>query len=136
MTLYNVHIYREMRLLFGGIDAETPEAAALIARDKPTEEADSVNDCNGDDLSALVDEAGDEEYERSVAIDFEVERQRQAASRMLEALRAFVEADSLAEQCGEWKWENLDHAFALARSAIAEAEPIIDSQARQLIPPG
>ncbi len=119
MTIYNVYIYREMRLVFGGIEAETPEAAAFIARDKLTEEADSIDDCNGDDLSALVDEAGDEQYERTVAIDFEVERQRRAASQMLDALRAFIAADALAAECGEWKWENLDHAFRLARSALS-----------------
>ena len=32
MTLYNVHLYREMRLVYEGISAETPEAAAAIAR--------------------------------------------------------------------------------------------------------
>ena len=25
MTTYNVHVYREMRLVFGGIEAETPK---------------------------------------------------------------------------------------------------------------
>src|SRR5271157_120337 len=35
MTIYNVHIYREMRLVFGGIEADTQETAAAIARDKP-----------------------------------------------------------------------------------------------------
>ena len=28
MALYNVHLYRELRLLFEGIEAETPEPAA------------------------------------------------------------------------------------------------------------
>ena len=31
MTIFNVHIYREMRLIFTGIEADTPEAAAAIA---------------------------------------------------------------------------------------------------------
>jgi hypothetical protein len=39
MTTYNVHIYREMKLRFDGIEASTPEAAADHARDLPTEEA-------------------------------------------------------------------------------------------------
>jgi hypothetical protein len=34
MTTYNVHLYREMRLDFGGIEADTPEAAAAIATGK------------------------------------------------------------------------------------------------------
>jgi hypothetical protein len=44
-----------------------------------------------------------------------------SAPTLLEAVEAFLEADDLAEECGEWKWENLAHAFQLARSAIAEA---------------
>ena len=45
--IYNVHIYREMRLKFDGIEATTPEAAAEIARDKPTDQADEIDDCEG-----------------------------------------------------------------------------------------
>jgi len=120
--IYNVHIYREMRLMFDGIEARTPEAAAEIARDKPTGEADEIDDCDGVTLAALVDEAGDDDYERSATIDFGCERERKAAAEMLIALRAFIEEDKMAEECGEWKWENLDHAFALARAAIANAE--------------
>ena len=75
MTTYNVHVYREMRLVFGGIEAETPEAATAIARDKLTEEADSIDDCEGETLAALVDVAGDEAFEQSRIIDFEPERQ-------------------------------------------------------------
>ena len=119
--IYNVHIYREMRLRFDGIEASTPEAAAEIARDRSTDHADEIDDCNGVTLAALVDEAGDDEYERSVAIDFECERERKAAAERLLVLRAFIEADRMAEECGEWKWENLHHAFALARAAIANA---------------
>jgi hypothetical protein len=44
-----------------------------------------------------------------------------AAPKMLAALRAFIEADAKADECHEWKWDNLDHAFGLARAAIAEA---------------
>src|SRR5262249_55576332 len=86
MTIYNVHIYREMRITFGGIEADTPEAAAEIARGKPTGHADDIEDCDGQDLGALVDVAGDEDYEHSVTIDFEIERQRKAASELLAAL--------------------------------------------------
>jgi len=119
---YTVHLYREMRLLFEGIEADSHEAAASIARDKPTGDADKVEDCEGEDLAALVDVAGDEDYSQSVTIDFEAERQRKSAHRMLAALRAFIEADELADECQEWRWENLDHAFKLTRGAIAQAE--------------
>lgn len=71
MTLYNVHIYREMRLRFDGIEADSPEAAAAIARERTAEDASVVDECDGITLAALVDELGDEEYERSVTIDFE-----------------------------------------------------------------
>ncbi len=87
MSNFNVHLYREMRLVFGGIEADTPEAAATIARDKATEEADSINDCEGETLAALVDLVGDEEYEQSQFIDFEKERQRKAAPKLLMAVR-------------------------------------------------
>jgi hypothetical protein len=44
-----------------------------------------------------------------------------AAPKALAALLAFIEADAMAQECGEWKWESLDHAFGLARDALAEA---------------
>jgi len=129
--IYHVHIYREMRLKFDGIEARTPEAAAEIARDMPTDQADEIDDCDGVTLTALVDEAGDDEYERSVTVEFEYERERKASAEMLIALRAFIEADQMAEECGEWKWENLHHAFALARTAIANAgEQVANSPRR------
>jgi hypothetical protein len=77
-----------MRLAFGGIEAASPEAAAAIARDKPTDQADSIDDeCDGETLAALVDVAGDEAHRHTRAIDFEPERQRKAARRLLAALK-------------------------------------------------
>ncbi len=113
MTIYNVHIYREMRLVFGGIEADTPEAAATIARDKPTEEADSIDDCDGETLAALVDLLGDEEYERSEMIDFEAERERKAAAALLAACRMVVD---------RWERGDLAEAARACSAAIAEAE--------------
>jgi hypothetical protein len=71
MTIYNVHIYREMKLKFDGIEAESPEAAANIARDRLTEDADDIDDCDGETFAALVDVAGDEHFTRSRFIDFD-----------------------------------------------------------------
>jgi hypothetical protein len=133
---YNVHIYREMRLVFGGIEADTPEAAASIARDKPTGEADSIDDCEGETLSALVDVQGDEDYEDSQFIDFDEERLRKVAPSMLAALRAFLRADATAGECHEWKWENLEYAFGLARKAVAEAEAAYPPPASSVAAPG
>jgi hypothetical protein len=62
MNTYNVHIYREMRLYFPGIRADSHEAAARIAADKCTEEANFIEDCQGENLIALVDVQGDAEY--------------------------------------------------------------------------
>ena len=90
MTIYKCHIYREMKLRFDGIEADTPEAAAAIAHGKPTGDADDIDDCDGEDFAALVDVAGDEEYEQSRTIDFEPERQRKAAPKLLAALEAIL----------------------------------------------
>jgi hypothetical protein len=88
MTLYNVHIYREMRLYFPGIEATTPEEAAAIAGDKPTGDAGYAEDCDSENLAALIDLVGDEEFKKSVTIDFEAERLRKAAPPLLAALQA------------------------------------------------
>lgn len=69
MTLYNVHLYREMRLFFRGIDAASPGEAAHKVAACTTDEAESIEDCEGENLAALVDVVGDEEYEQSVVID-------------------------------------------------------------------
>jgi hypothetical protein len=53
----------------------------------------------------------------------------------LEALEAFVEADQLADECGEWKWENLEHAFKFARTVLATARSTTSaSNAAQIVP--
>jgi hypothetical protein len=82
MTIYNVHIYREMRLFFSGIEADTP--------DKPTPDADYTEDCDGENLAALLDVVGDDEFEHSVTIDFEHERMRKAAPGLLEAIPPLI----------------------------------------------
>ena len=110
MTIHNVRIYREMRLVFGGIEAESPEAAALFARGKPTDEADSIDDCEGENLAALVDLAGDEDYEHSQFIDFEPERIRKAApaqALMLDLIRYGL----LHLADGDLEFAEVVHAF-------------------------
>lgn len=133
MVKFNVHLYREMKLLFPGIEAETPEAAGAIAREKPTDDAEDIEDCNGEDLAALIDVAGDEDYSQSVTIEFETESQRRATPKLLAALDdilpyAVNESESLYE-C--WKRDNeesakqaldaCEGAIEQARIAIAEA---------------
>ena len=70
MPTYNVHLYRELRLYYPGIDAETPEATAKIAWGNSTESAASIEDCDGADIAALVDLQGDEDFHHSRLIDF------------------------------------------------------------------
>ena len=102
MTTYNIHIYREIRLVFSGIEADTLEAAAAIARDKPTEHADDIADCDGETFYACVDVQGDEEYLQSRWIDFEPERERLAAGALLSTLKAVAELRR--------KWRSQDEA--------------------------
>jgi hypothetical protein len=101
MTTYNVHIYREMRFYFAGIEADTPEAAAQMAAGQPTCDADYSEDCDGENLAALIDVAGDEDYSQSVTIDFEAERRRKAAGIRLAACQMVVD-----------RWERGDLAEA------------------------
>jgi hypothetical protein len=126
MTLYNVHIYREMRLLYEGIDAPTPEEAAEIAGDKPTGDADGIEDCEGCTSTALVDVVGDEEYEQSRWIDFEPERLRKTAPLLLEALRDCIGQIHALLPRHQQSDSTLDNIPAVlkARAAIAQATRI------------
>jgi hypothetical protein len=119
MTTYNISIFREMRLAFGGIEADSPEAAAAIARAKPTDQADSIDDeCDGETLAALVDVAGDEEHRHTRAIDFEPERQRKAAPRLRSALEFALEF-LRANDDGE---DDVRSRIAAGEAALAEAD--------------
>ena len=132
MTTYNVHLYREMRLAFGDIEADSPEAAAAIARGKPTNAADHIADCEGVNLAALVDVQDDEDYEHSVRIDFESERRPEPiAPRLLAALEAILpyaegEAYSLEKLKdsaeAETEAARAEQAVEAALAAVAEAE--------------
>lgn len=115
MTHYNVHIYREMRLFFPGIEAASPEEAARIAADKPTPDADYTEDCDGNNLAALVDVVGDDEFEHSVTIDFEHEQVRKAARELLDACRMVVD---------RWERGDLAEAARACSAAIAHATAI------------
>jgi hypothetical protein len=86
MNLYNVHLYRTVRLLFKAIEADTPKAAAAIARIGLTGNADEIDDGYADDVFAQIDVAGDNPPKCTVTIDFEPERLRKAAAQMQETL--------------------------------------------------
>src|SRR5271157_4188436 len=112
MTIYNVYIHRDIRLTFEGVEAQTPEFALRIARDGLTSDADDIDE-SGEDLSASVEVDGDEDHGRSLTIDFEAERQRKTAPKLLAALIDLVGDRDINEQgnchhCGrEYPGENL-----------------------------
>jgi len=122
MTTYNVHIYREMRLTFEGIEADTPETAANIARDKATGDADDIDDCEGESFYACVDVKGDADYEQSRWIDFEPERERKAAPKLLAALKWITRCPIIKAPLGMTAYIVSDERMAVARGAVAEAE--------------
>jgi hypothetical protein len=92
MTRYNVHIYREMRLYYPAVEAESTAEAARIASQMETDKAAEIEDCNGDDLGALVDVVGDQDYANSEMIDFEPQRLAKAAPELLRLLKDAREA--------------------------------------------
>jgi hypothetical protein len=117
-NIYNVHIYREMKLRFDGIKAATLEAAAAVARDKPTDEADDIDDCEGKTLAALVDLVGDEEYEHSRIIDFESEQPPNPGSLIITALQ--MASNYMSDDLDEGD-ETEMHIFSTIRAALAQA---------------
>jgi hypothetical protein len=122
MTIYNVHIYREMRLYFPDITADTPEQAARIAADRPTPDAETIEDCDGNNLAALIDVAGDDEFTQSEIIDFEPERLRTIAPELLEALQTLAEQadeDCPAQYRSRHFAEALETAYAIISRATA-----------------
>src|SRR4029434_375545 len=71
MKTYNVHIYREMRLFFPGIIASTAEEAERLAAEMPSGTAEGLEDCDGENLAALVGVIGREDCQQNWMIDFD-----------------------------------------------------------------
>ncbi len=133
MTIYNVHIYREMRLFFGNIEADSLEAAASIGRDKPTDQADSIDDCEGETFYACVDVQGGEEYEQSRWIDFEPERQRKLVPELLEALQRAEFLMRRVYEGDHQALENLPSAASQACAVLAKATAATENDQDQPI---
>lgn len=70
MPIFHVHLYRVMNLYFPGIEAESADAAAQIAANKRTDQAARIDDCEGDNITALIDTDGHTEFQKSKTIDF------------------------------------------------------------------
>ncbi len=111
LTTFTVHVYREMRLRFDDIEAESPEQAAELARERHFDEAADWSDCEGESLAALVDVHGDEEYAQSRVIDFEPGRLLKTAPKLLSAAEAVIAS-----------WEHGDLAAAVRELAEAVAQ--------------
>ena len=131
--IYNVHLYREMRLYFPGIEAASHQEAARIAAQKLTDDAETIEDCEGANVAALVDVQGDDEYIQSRVIDFPTPRKDSALGlkpsnheRLAHACRLLVEAYAKgAENGAHVDWDDVDRAHDAAQLAlgIAGVEP-------------
>jgi hypothetical protein len=95
-TVYNIHLYREMRLYYPGIKAASHDEAARIAAARCSADAETVEDCDGKNLAALVDVDGDTEYLQTRTIDFDPAILRTHAEEMLKALEAGQSKDWVA----------------------------------------
>jgi hypothetical protein len=122
MSLYTVHIYREMRLRFDEIEADTPEAAADMASKRFLNDADHFDDCDGHTFAALVDEEYDHDYEHSKIIDFAAGRLFDTAPKLLAALTWLIDdLTDAAEDRNPETGEAYD-SVAYAREQIAAAK--------------
>lgn len=86
MPMYSIHIYRVMKLRFDNVSAATAQEAADKVCTLPSDQADDLDDCDGETFSALVDVVDDENYDHSQMIDYEPERTHQGAAMLLAAL--------------------------------------------------
>jgi len=127
MNIYNVHIYREMRLYFPRIHAESHEAAARIAAEKCTDEADDVEDCQGETLTALVDVQGDVEYRYTRIIDFEPTLLRDHAEELLRAVEALTEKADDLEAAITGVTDQFEHEVAGLSAAVTAAGHIVNA---------
>jgi hypothetical protein len=114
---YNVHLYREMRLFFPGIVADTPEQAAARAAELPDDEAAHIEDCEGINLCALVDLVGDDDFSESVGVDFDHGRTIVRADQLHQALQQALDAfNRLASNSAATRL--LEDTFGDANTAI------------------
>ena len=112
MPTFNVHIFREMRIPYQDIEADSPQAAAESCRDFPCEMGCDPVDCDGQTFAARVDVQGVGNTP-SHLIYFEPERQRRAAPKLLAACRMIVD---------RWEHGDLAEAARACSAAIAAAE--------------
>ena len=122
LTTFNVHLYREMRLFFPGIEAPSADIAASWASQKPTDEAALIDDCDGETLAALVDVAGDETFEHSRMISFDPARE--ATHYLVTAL-----SNLCAQIEGAYGDIDLSEANAALAKALGASAPTLQREA-------
>ena len=127
MATYNVHLYREMRLFYPGIAADSAEEAARVAAAKQTDEAQSIEDCNGTTLNALVDVEGDTEYENSVVIDFNPQGEGAVTTQATGEITARL-PDSLPKRTLLEELAEIDAAYA-----EGETTPEQESRGQEIV---
>jgi hypothetical protein len=107
MQTYNVHVYREMRLFFPGIVARTAEEAATLAAAMPSGVAEALEDCDGENLAALVGVVDSADCQQNHMIDLNPSRTimpdlltalELALPILQEAARTHLLSDDLAER--------------------------------------
>ena len=121
MNTYTVHLYREMRLTFTGIEAGSPEAAARIASTTHTDNAARLVDCEGSNLAAFVERDVEDDFIDSHAVYFDDGRFLSMGPRLLEALHAFVALGCGHRPSGDF-WSDLELQAARARNLLREAK--------------
>ena len=117
MTRYNVHIYREMRLFFPGIEAGSVDEAVGLAAGKSSHDAELIDDCEGETLAALVDVVGNKTFEQSRMIDFEAELLRKAGPALLAVVTSVRTA---LEYHDHWAKTMPGHLLGVINDALTE----------------
>jgi hypothetical protein len=116
MPKYRVHLYREMRIVFDDIEADSAQAAAELASEKHFDDRDGFSDCEGVNLAALVDQEGDPD---GTLIDFKDGRMLRASDSLLSCLKDVLSRFRSCIGGGNGKIEGDDEAIRSAEAAIA-----------------
>jgi hypothetical protein len=122
MPEYKVHVYREMRIVFDNIEADSIEAAADIAASKHFDDRDDFSDCEGENLYALVDYAPHE----GTVINFEGGRLLDNGSKLItlcNKLLSEIDAEIEQRQHGgnDEDWAQLKALSDETRDVVREA---------------
>ena len=133
MTTYDVHIYREMRIRYRDIEADTPEAAAEACRDRPSGAGCDPVDCDGQTFAAVVDIAGDPHCDGKDILFEEGQLRRAAPAQAI--ILDLVQSGLMTLQEGEAEFDDVMYWFDSGRPdwPVAVVEAIGWAKARAAI---